>query len=343
MNRHGIKLFLAELDVASYNITERDNWVNCPCVLAPYAHGSGEDKRPSFGIVVNPEGPSFYYCFGCTPRGRRLDALLHNIYVMSGRYPVEAAAVYRKYELFEEADREFVSRDVWSQEKVVIQPLPYKVLKQYPLLQTGKDFEARRCKSFLTLERHIPVWAQNYLQIRYCTDRQTLVFALTDIKGRSFLLRMRSRKRKSIFTVSPEVAGFSDLEFAKLRHAGVWFNMSRIDWRKPVMLVEGELDVGNLISLGYFNVMGSATSSVTDAQLNSWYARRVILGYDSDDAGRHATRRIYDHFYGRAGSIAIADWTLAKKLDGTPCFDPGDVPDREQLSVVLSNLKTDLS
>jgi DNA primase len=126
--------------------------------------------------------------------------------------------------------------------------------------------------------------------------------------------------------------------YPNLSEVGVWFNMMMADWSAPIMVVEGELDCMRLINLGFMNVVASCTSSVTDAQIDSLTAETVILGFDSDKAGEHACARVRDRLRGRV-AMYRAEWLLAMKSEGVPCKDPGDLPNKEALNKVMSNLE----
>jgi 5S rRNA maturation endonuclease (ribonuclease M5) len=345
MREHAIRMFLEALGVERISITEDRGWVNCPCPLAPYTHAGGSDTRPSFGIKIDEQGPSVYWCFGCSPKGHRLDWLLHSFFVASGMYPREAAHVFLSEELLHtELDEDSIQRlDLWvEQPPKQVEPLPPKVLKKYPLLQRKSDYEARSIRTWLEVVRGIPEYIQNLYRLRYNYHKQTIIFPLTDSRGNIFVLRERMRKEKRMWTVNPELAGFPNMDFPKLKDVGVWFGMMLVDWSSPVIVVEGEIDVMKLSSLGFFNAIGSATSSVSDSQIDALTVTSLILGFDADKAGNFARNRIIDRMRRNIGHVPMydADWSLATKEDGSPCKDPGDIPNREQLLLVLNNLES---
>ena len=314
-------------------------WINCRCPLAEWTHSSGEDEHPSFGISVSNDRRSVFFCFGCSTEAKTLDWLLHDMWLLSGDYPWEAAREYIKWENHEQGGRKVAVPDVWIKPKPRrLHPLPGKVLRKFPLLQGAPWFEPRRCREYLE-QRGIPEYIQNYFGVRYFEELQVIAFPLTDINGNIFMIRVRKRKEKWIRTVSPKMAGFPWMRFPSLKKdIGAWFGMHLIDWSKPVICVEGALDAMRLAALNYFNVVASTTSSVTDRQIYSLVADTVILGYDSDVAGDHACKRIIDTLDGRA-NLLRADWNLVEKKPGTPCKDAGDLLSEEQLQIVLGSLK----
>jgi 5S rRNA maturation endonuclease (ribonuclease M5) len=343
MREEAILRFMEALGIDRIRMSSERGWVNAPCPLAPYTHAGGADTRPSFGITIDDEAQSVYWCFGCSPRGHRLDWLLHSLFVAERRYPYEAARIFALEELAglpeDDDETSLAVPDRWvARAPKQVEPLPPKVLKKFPLLQGRSDYEARRVRAWLEVDRKIPEWAQNLYRLRYHYDNQSVIFPLTDVRGNTFLLRERLRKEKRIWTVNPELAGFPDMDFPKLKEVGAWFGMLLIDWTAPVILVEGEIDVMRLAALGFMNAIGSATSSVTDAQIDALTAHTIILGYDADKAGNFARSRVIDRMKSKA-TLFDANWENATRSDGRPCKDAGDLPDRDQLAEVMDNLE----
>ena len=343
MREEAIYRFLEALGIDRARMHEERGWINSGCPLAPYLHSGGADVRPSFGISIDDDGQSVYYCFGCSPRGRHLDWLLHGIFVADGRYPWEAARIFAREELWklpEDLDeREVPACDPWRRAAPEqVRPLPAEVIRKYPLLQGKTDFEAKRIRSWLSIDRHIPEWVQHMCQLRYHYESQAVVFPMTDARGDIFLLRERSRLEKRMWTVNPELAGVPDMEFPRLRDVGAWFGMHLVDWTSPVMLVEGEIDAMRLMALGFLNVIASCTSSVSEAQMDALMAHTLILGYDADRGGQFAHNRIRDRMGGRT-NLLMADWGLAQKADASACKDAGDLPGKEALERVIDGLE----
>ena len=341
MREDSIKRFLVALGVDYEGIEEARGWVNCRCVLAPFTHGAGVDKHPSFGISINDEKKSVYYCFGCSPEPKFLSDLLHTVYVLTGSYPWEAARIYGLEENFgdvEEEEEEPTVPDVWER-KAVEQPfpLPNKVLRQYPLLAGATGYEARKCRAFLEQTRHIDEEVWQACGVRYDNHSSALIFPMTDKKGDIYLLRARDRRKKSIWTISPTVAGFPDLEFPRLKYIGAWFGLHLIDWKSTLMAVEGAEDVLRVKTLGFSNVIGSCTSSLSGAQIRALRANRLILGYDSDAGGKFAHRRIRERV--NCGALLELDWSIVKKSDGEPCKDGGDLINKADLNLVIAEAK----
>jgi hypothetical protein len=343
MREEGIKRFLEALGIDRIRMYVERGWVNSPCPLAPYTHAGGADVRPSFGIHVNEDGHSAWWCFGCSPKGQGLGKLLHNVWVADGRYPYEAARIFAMEEFWGmhvDDDETIPLPDRWLLKPPVnTDPLPPEVLCRYPLLQGKDDFEARRITAWLQVDRNVPVWVQNMCRLRYHYANQSVIFPMTDVRGNVFVLRERVRKEKRMWTINPELARVPGAIFPKLKDVGVWFGMGLVNWTRPVMLVEGEIDAMRVMALGFFNVLASCTSSVTEAQMDALAAHTLVLGFDADKGGDFARSRVVDRLSGRCNML-VADWSVAKKDDASDCKDAGDLPDKDALSLVLENLES---
>lgn len=342
MNSSEVTQFLKALGVDPSVIEDSGRgFINCPCPLAAWTHGSGRDERPSFGISVprEPEGYSTFYCFGCHDYPSGVGTLLHDYFILSGEYPYEAARIYARAEAGTELPDSLelsMPPDPYAPltgTPPLTDPLPSIVLDKFPLLSAGIGHEYKKIRTYLREERLIPDVIQDMYRVRFNEHSRTMVFPLVDMYGRTFLMRERSRLGKDIWTVSPRVAGLSHLQFPKLRYNGAWFGFHLTDWFLPLMLVEGEIDAMRIATLGFWNVIASATSSVTKAQVNAVLSNHVgllLLGYDADRSGYRAHERILD-FVGKQTRIAKLNWREAE------CKDGGELKTKKQLKRVLKN------
>lgn len=322
----GVRRFLASIGVPSEKMRRSKDWINCQCPLAKWTHGSGMDEHPSFGISIS-EGRSVWYCFGCMPKAQLLEGLLHNIFITSGEYPREAAQVFVEEEGAEEVPQQVIP-DGWADMKEAVEPLPKSVIKQFPILQwTKHNIDAIACKQYL-VKRGVPEWVQNLYQVRFDPERGCLTFPLTDLAGRIFVLRERSILEKKLWTVSSEMMKMPGVKFPSLRDSGVWFGMHLINWSKPVLLVEGEIKVMRLATLGEFNAIASATSSVSETQIDVLSGAVFYLGYDTDKAGALAHSRIAERI-GRRVALFELDWSVVG------ITDPDELKNKNDLRKVM--------
>lgn len=343
MNERRIYKFLEALGVS--DASTNGDWVQLRCPLANFTHQDG-DKRPSFGISINPKGQSVYNCFGCSREAAPLGRLLHVLWLHTGRYPDKAAQILVGSVVdFKDWENPLLdSANPFGHNVVDSTPLPLEVLKAYPLLSSANGYEVKRCSDYLVNQRMIKAQALALFKIRYSPTRQCLIFPFTNKKGRIYALRARNRKEKNCFSINKKLAeedlGYvlsDDIEFASKKHCGYWFGLHLVDWDEPVILVEGEIDALRLYSLGKTNVIASGGTGITKAQLRELSSLQVILGYDSDKGGRSANEYIIEMI---DSSIALysLDWNKARKKDKTPCKDAGDVPNTEELDKVFRNM-----
>lgn len=334
MREEAVYRFLEIIGVPRERMQKSRQWVNAPCPLAPWMHSAGVDSRPSFGVSVSEEQRSVYFCFGCSPEPKRLEGLLHNLFLMRG-YPHEAAAFFAHEENFTEPveDVRVSVPDAWTVETVRMPgALPPSIFNLYPLLQWSQGLTANACRMYLENERKLARWACHSFGVRFDPKRRAVVFPLTDASGKIFVLRERSEEQKEMWTVNELVSGVP-FNYPKLKDVGAWFGMHLVNWSKPVLLVEGEIDALRAATLGYANVIASATSSVTDAQLSALCGAVYWLGYDNDKAGAKAHSKIASYLTGKAHLFEL-DWSLVSRKDA------GALKSSEELREVLSNAHT---
>lgn len=338
MDKYGVTKFLIALGIREQDILDTGRgWINCKCPMSPYSHRRGADTRPSFGVSVSDTDSSVYYCFGCSDEAKPLGRLLHAMWVLGAPYPYEAAKIFAAEEVHDSDSDGLVLRDEWEiGENAAKEPLPPFVYEQYPLLADTKGIEGRKLRKYLQ-GRNIPAHVWKRCKLRCNPENNSFVFPMTDIYGRIFLLRERSRLKKSIWTISPKLAGFPDMEFPKLKNNGIWFGLHLIDWDRPVMTVEGEFDAMSAMGFGFTNVIASCTSSVTYAQLDAVNADIIFSGYDADKAGDKAYERVKIRKESTSQVLKI-DWTSAGMLaNGEYPEDPGDIETKEQFRRALRN------
>ena len=82
MKREHIEFVLGKL--GCYKIHASTDWVRSSCPLAPWKHRKGADNHPSFSVSIEPDGKSYYRCFGCDSKGS-LETLIWEIERLSGK------------------------------------------------------------------------------------------------------------------------------------------------------------------------------------------------------------------------------------------------------------------
>ncbi len=332
MNRDSILTFINAL--GGENIIDRGDWIMCSCIFAADSHTNGTDSNPSFGISINNENKLVYHCFTCSPDIHPIERLLHNLWLLSGKYPYELAKLFSQLDAgASNTQPKKVNKDVWDT-KVRIdkkaESLDDDVLENFPLINGSSD--STRAKDYLQ-SRDISTEIIYKLGVRYWTKNGSVIFPHTDCNGGIYILRHRGVETKVLYTITNEMAKVKR-EFPKFSNSGAWFGLHLINWSKPVMLVEGCIDVLRLHELGLTNCIASGSAYAHKKQFESLLCSSVILGYDMDSAGMLARKRCIKFLKDKM-IICDVNWSLARSRRGFKCKDAGDLADRKELVKVL--------
>jgi 5S rRNA maturation endonuclease (ribonuclease M5) len=340
MKENDLYTFLNLLGIEDKDIKKSDRngilWLNTLCPLAEYTHANGKDTHPSFGITISDIAQSVYFCFGCSTKPKFLSHLTHAFWLHTGVYPKKLNDFLAAHE-FEKQESDVIEyRDMWKR----IEPkaenkiaLHLEIIEKFPLLEGSK--ECSPYTKFLQ-KRGIPKWVWEKYGIRYDCAANALVFPLTDYSGGIVALRERKITEKKMWTVSK--SRFPDIDFISPKEHGMFFGAREVNYKKPVIIVEGELDAMRLVALNCSNVLASCTCCMTEAQADSLIFPLVVIGYDSDIAGENGCNKVIKKLQKKT-KLAKVTWETALKKDGTKCKDAGDLPDFVALQKVLKNIK----
>ena len=180
-------------------------------------------------------------------------------------------------------------------------------------------------------------WGQLYNELKDKFDQEVIEKSGLFSKGKmGYIDRFRNRIMFPFFSPSGKVIGFSgrslsDKEDVKYLNSpetllfqkskvfyGSYQTMPEIRKQNYVLLVEGQTDFLRLYEKGFTNVLatsGTAFSSKHAAALNK-YTNRVILTYDSDNAGINAAIR--------TGYILMQNGFEVRVVDLQDGLDPDD-------------------
>lgn len=322
MNKHNVQRFLQALGCES--VREGEKWINAKCPLAPYTHGQGKDRRPSFGISVS-EGRSLYHCFSCTTESRSLMHLIHRLHCATGEYPKELSDLLIRLENWQEIEKSEV-KDVWEEAPEPLPLFPQELLDLFPLLMESDTKEAEQAKKYLCYERGIDPDVMRLFGLRYDTDPVSVIFPFTNSAGELCVLRRRAIANKFIETISVE-------GFPTLKSTGAWFGLHLCSNKKPLILVEAEIDALRLASVGY-DAIASGGTSVTQSQVRSLLAPSILVAFDADDAGRKGTQRIVKALGGVA-IVSVVDWNSIGLKDPTDRPGGKELATKEELKVAI--------
>jgi 5S rRNA maturation endonuclease (ribonuclease M5) len=324
METNGIERFLTTLGIEESRVA--GDWINFRCPLV-HNHEPGTDRKAA-GISIS-ESKSVFHCFTCTSKAIRLERLLYILWV-NGENTRPAAEVLARFEDWSREDDDLIIPPDKPRTNGKREVLPDGVIDHFPLLvDAPKKFRKEACDYLLM--RGSSIQAARRYGIRAWPNKDALVFPLTDRAGRPVVLRVRKLFEKKCWTVTPEHVGM-DRKFPTLAASGPWFGLSLINWSKPVWIVEGEEDALRLETLGQSNVLASAGTGVTRAQLSNLTGADIVIGMDADKAGQRAAQRVLS-LIGDSAVCWKADWSKFG------CKDPRDIPNKKTLEEVKKRLQ----
>jgi len=317
MTRENILLILKALGVS--RISEGKQWISCECPFSSVTHRSGRDKHPSFNIRIDDKGPSIYYCYTCSDKYRRLWHFFKKYREYFGTVPEEAERIYKNTEITggyngiisdEERDQPI---DVWSRyyNRDKIKGIPNFVLDRFPLMEeSDKSFD------YIVNVRGISPEAIKAYKVRVFRPDSTMIFPMTDINGNILILQARTiiGSQKALYITS-EYLGIENIaHLPTVSEAGAWFGMDIINWKEPVLIVEGCFDAMKAYTFGFKNCIAPFGSSITEAQINSLIGGSYLIGLDSDDSGKQGAIKLIKKLI-RKNTISYVNWSTVNAKD----------------------------
>lgn len=338
MKADGILEFLSACGVQESQIRVGDEWVSCPCILAPMTHAHGKDRNPSFSVSIHDDRVSSYHCFGCMDQPQPIWFLLWMIRLMTGSYPYDLCQILVRHEIL---DGEGSGNDPytpkiglnwegWAREySLPHAPIPQPVLDlRIPLYSGDRSRKVRDCESYLEGRGIAPEASVRYGVSSY-PGISLLVFTHTLPDGRAAMMRARKINQKRVWTLNHKWFGLDD-RFPNRHEMPSWFGAHLVNWSKPVMIVEGEIDVLSLSSLGYQNSISPGGTFPTHEQFSILSCRTILIGLDSDTGGQRATHKMINRLK-RTHSLYVINWS------DVGCKDPGDLSDTDQIRAAVES------
>lgn len=262
-------------------------WLNASCPLAPWRHKGGTDRTPSFGIMINDEGETYYKCLACKSKGR-MSTLVRQL----ERYRGEE---YRG--LAFEADRldymielpTYEEMQAQRKEKPRPEPLNEAAYGNlYPsVFATTEAYESH---PYLR-KRNITPEAAELLDLRYDPEERRVVFPVRDKRGGLYGFTGRSILPEGALPHTgyrkqyPKVRDYAGLpkEFLLLGE-----NLFQPDL--PVLVVEGLFGYASLVSIGARELCNPV--ALMGSEMTRYKAEKLVdlevpvyLLTDNDEAG----------------------------------------------------------
>ena len=258
------------------NPTKQRGWLNFPCPYAPWLHQRGVDSRPSAGVMIVPDGRSFFYCFTCKKK--------HPFYDLPtglGRYAEEDYSDITRDILLAEVSN-IPTWDDGDEPDEEIEPLSEAAYGD--LYPCAWDYDA--AKRYLA-DRDIDEATVRKLGIGWDDHEMRVTFPVRDHEGRLFGFSGR--------TVLDEDA-YPKKNYPRIRdYYGLPKRMMMLGehlWEsgKPVLIVEGLFGYAHLHKIGagdLFNIgalMGSEMTEAKAAIIVDW-GEPTYLAPDPDMGG----------------------------------------------------------
>lgn len=314
MNEQGIREVLRELGCDSIRLCGDHIRANCP--LAPYLHKKGTDRHPSFLVKIESADKSCYHCFSCNSRGtftgllyelQRYGAfispeLLERVQGMERQDPVQKArerpSIFSKEFLLGQKQHE---EEVWAEEEYA----PYSGKVHKYLLNRGVDIA--------TCQR----W-----DLGYDPEKRRVLFPVRRF-GDSALVGMMGRTIDE--GVEPTYLTYFNFKKSSFLYGEHFLK----DISKPVLgdvfgydlpaqsgviLVEGMMDVLKLFRMGYENVVGLMTATISKRQIRTLKrtGRDIYLMMDWDYAGMTGRKKVVEAFAGKQFVYDVPGITCCK-------------------------------
>lgn len=332
--------FITMLGYDRSELIVRDDWINVVCPKARTHHMSGRDSHPSSGFSINPTGKSLFKCFTCTQSAHDLMSFIMYKFVCDGVYPQELASFYHKHEILDEitddpfrdsSDKSF-KYDKWASFKPrsAYGIIPDTVLSVFPLIENGAGLTFTHILNYLINVRGLSHSALYRYKVRYNTQNNLIIFPYTDVVGNvvSLKARVASNDEKRIFHITDKHFS-SQVSFPSVKDVGPSFGLGEVDSSKPILLVEGEIDLLKLVSLGFDNVVAIGSATPAKKQITVLPSSTIILGLDSDSAGKAGALSLARQMHGKL--VYLVDWGLVGVKD------PGEINNRDDVLFALNN------
>lgn len=262
-------------------VSSNSKWVSSRCPLAPFTHKKGTDIHPSFGVNVSK---GRYHCFACGSGS--LVALVHDLAWHVSRVPSYAP----RYDLKAAASllEDFGLEVIPSFER----PLEQAVFKAFPeeWLQTFIPAHKVPAAVSYAASRGVDEALLAKFDVRYDPLKMRLVFPYRNCFG-----VLSGARGRSIDPACPKAYRHHDYRFEKHSNAQlVWFNEEALNEGKPVVFVEGQMDVLALAKYGV-PAIGNMTGIPTLLKLKKLAGCPAVLCMrDHDQTGELAEKKLFD-------------------------------------------------
>lgn len=277
------------------------------------------EKTPSF--TVYPQDNSFY-CFGCGVGGNAI-TFIRQIEHLDYPDAIEFLAKRAGITVLKDSDDDFRQNTGIRKDRLL--KMNVDAAKFFHRMLFDGHPKAQECLKYFTEKRGLSLATIKHFGLGYAPDsydtmlkymlskgytRDELVegfFAVKTEKG-NYFDNFRNRAMFPIIDAAGNVIAFGGrvLDDSKPKYRNTMdtvvykksrnlfaLNFAKQTCQESIVLCEGYLDVISLHQAGFTNAIASLGTAITSeqARLMSRYTKKVLICYDSDEAGQKATQR----------------------------------------------------
>lgn len=237
---------------------QRAGWFVASCPLAPWTHDGGTDKNPAFAVKKEP-GDAFCTCFACGWHGPLSELLVVMRHRNKTQYVLDTHWG-EAHEIVEQAEREgFLNLDGPGIEEILFgQTLKQQVFSESWLGSFPKWRDVPMAVQYVQ-ERGLSPDVADVLDLRCDTDQQRVCFPVRDFKGVLKGFHGRAIHKDT----DPRYRMYL---YMKRNNPLVWLGESWVDTEKPIVVVEGPMDLASVYRV-YRNVVSPLFATPSQAKI----------------------------------------------------------------------------
>lgn len=272
MDRQGVRVFLREVMGQGAELEDQGEWVMGHCPFAPWKHDSGRDRNASFGMHVDPHGPSGFNCFTCkTKGGSAVDFAMELYRLTQDDYYLDMADGVDGIETYGGPLPQYDQIINWVQQHLILdEPLGREYLDIYDPAPDHPYLEQRGISPETAEELFIMVDSNDHGSERIVFPVFSPDGGLHGFSGRAVLDNVRPKVR----------------DYPGLKKQLLLLGSHQLEDADCIMLVEGLFDYALMYEYGYY-VVAALHSGLTQEQANILIGigKPIYLFYDQDVAG----------------------------------------------------------
>ena len=294
----------------------RGKWVTAHCLLAPWRHGGGSDRHPSFGVESGP-GVGRVHCFSCSYTGNQVSLLIELSRLLRGR---RHDLDLRGAMAMAAAAEDEVDGSAWDWDPEAVDDRADSRFPEAWLDAFPRAWHGRRSHPYLA-SRGVPGAVAEALDLRIDPDEGRACFPVRDWDGRLVGLHGRAWDPDAV----PRYRMYT---YLGQKSPLAWLGEDWIDPSRPVVVVESVFDLASVYRT-YRNVACPLTASVDRRKARRVEClQHVVLMMDGDEAGSRASRYL---------ASVLGSGSVVESVEVPEGRDPGSMSVAE-VSAVLAPL-----